>query len=237
MRTRVTVELWMAVGLGLAGLLHASAARADDQTAHRFGLVLGTGGGVAGLTASGPLPGLIAFTDLAAELKLEFRPWGGFLRADYLSSGNGARWHGWSFSTGAEYRLFGSVRKTALFLRGGVTYQRWMGDDTSCAVDVFVPNSCNLEGAPAPSFSMTADMVGLVGGVRVELPIKVLYLAFGANLVPVVAVDGSSPTGGVELGLTMDVGFRDTRATASVDVPRRPGRAYSPNADPTLDGN
>ena len=222
MHTRTAVEGLLAVGLGLAGFLLANTALGDDDVAYRYGLVVGIGGGMAGVAHPGPLPGFIGFTDLGAEIKGEVRPWGGFLRADFLSSGNDGRWTAWSFSTGVERRLFGGVHRAALFLRGGVAYERWLGNDNlkGCPVNFFVPTSCNLLGAPAATFTATTDMLGLVGGARLELPIRSSYLAFAGNVVPTVGIDGSSPAATLQLRFTVDLGFRDTRSDASVDVPR-----------------
>ncbi len=222
MGARTAVGALLAAGLGISGLLHTNTALGDDEVAHRYGLVVGLGGGLAGVVHPGPLPGLIGFTDLGAEIKGEIRPWGGFLRADFLSSGNDGRWTAWAFSTGVEYRLFGDARRTALFLRGGVAYERWLGNNNraGCPVNFVVPTSCNLLGAPVATFTASTDMLGLVGGARLELPIEAVYLAFGGSVVPTVGIDGGSPSATFELRFTVDVGFRDTRANASVDVPR-----------------
>jgi hypothetical protein len=215
MRNRTPLELSPligALGLGFACLLCASPARADDDNGHRFGLVAALGGGVAGVVHPGPLPGFIGFTDLGVEIMGEIRPWGGFLRLDYLSSGNDGRWTAFSFSAGTEYRLFGNVHRTALFLRGGLVYERWSGNDAGCPLDFVVPVSCNLEGAKPASFDVTTDMLGVVGGIRLELPISSVYLALSANVVPSVAVDHSNPAGTFQLRFDAEAGFRDVKA-------------------------
>lgn len=226
----------MAVGLGLSGLLHANPALADDDVGHRYGLVVGLGGGVAGVARPGPLPGFIGFSDLGAELKGEVRPWGGFLRVDFLSSGSDGRWTDWAFSTGVEYRLFGNTHRTAMFLRGGVDYERWLGNNNTagCPVNLVVPTSCNLLGAPAATFSTTTDMLGLVGGARLELPIAPVYVAIGASLVPTVAIDSSNPVATLSLRFTLDLGFRDTRSNAGEDVPRTYNEMRGRTAPPSL---
>ena len=168
----------------------AREARAEDAPS-RFGLVLSTGGGVAGVAHTGPLPGAIGFTDLGVEVFGELRPWGLFLRADFLSSGDDGRWTTYGLTLGTQYRLFGSVHRTALFLRGGLVFEHMLGNDAGCPVAFFVPSSCNLLGATDVStFSTHGEMLGLLGGVRVELPTPVFFVAFGASLVPTVDVAG-----------------------------------------------
>jgi hypothetical protein len=201
-------------------VLDAKLARADDDdNGHRFGLVPSFGGGIAGVVHPGPLPGFVGFTDLGAELLGEVRPWGGFLRADFLSSGNDGRWTAWSFGAGTQYRLFGTTERTALFLRGGLVYERWLGNNQGCPIPFVAPSSCNLLGTntgnpemPAPPpFSATANMVGVTLGARVEVPISAAYLAFGATFVPTAAVDASNPTAVFALRFDMELGFRDAR--------------------------
>ena len=135
---------WHGLAAGVAALAALScvsprSAHADDDSAHRFGMVGLIGGGIAGVPHPGPLAGFIGFTDLGVELLGEVRPWGGFLRAEYLSSGDAGRWTAFAFSGGVEYRLFGNTHRTALFLRGGVAYERWMGNTAGCPIDLFVP--------------------------------------------------------------------------------------------------
>jgi hypothetical protein len=222
MRSRAAVELSLLLGLALV-VFAPKTARADDD-GHRFGLVAGLGGGFAGVVHSGPLPGVIGFTDLGVEFLGEIRPWGGFLRADFLSSGNDGRWTAYAFGLGTQYRLFGTTAKTALFLRGGLTYERWLGNNQGCPVTFVVPNSCNLLGVTAPidsttpppaPFSTTADMLGLTGGIRLEVPISAFYLAVGATFVPTVSLDASYPTAVFALRFDLEAGFRDTRKQTS----------------------
>jgi hypothetical protein len=194
----------------------ARSALADDD-GHRFGLVPLIGGGVAGVLHPGPLAGAIGFTDLGVEILGEVRPWGGFLRAEYLSSGDAGRWTAFAFSAGADYRLFGNVHRTALFLHGGLAYERWSGNDKGCPVDFLVPDSCNLEGAQMTSFDVTADMIGVVAGARVEVPLSFLYIAFSGNFVPAVSVDSSYPAGTFELRFDTEIGFRDYRRNDDAD--------------------
>jgi hypothetical protein len=196
------------VALAIAAI--SGAARADDD-GHRFGLVGLIGGGVGGVVHPGPLAGPIAFSDLGVEILGEVRPWGGFVRAEYLSSGDSARWTVFAFSGGAEYRLFGDAHRTALFLRGGLAYERWNGNSAGCPIDLFVPNSCNLIGTMASSFDVSTDMLGVIAGARVEAPLGPVYGALSGNFVPVVAIDSSNPSAAFELRFTFELGFRDRR--------------------------
>jgi hypothetical protein len=222
MRSRAAVELSLLLGAALV-VLGAKTARADDD-GHRFGLVAALGGGFAGVVHPGPLPGVIGFTDLGVEILGEIRPWGGFLRVDFLSSGNDGRWTAYAFGAGTQYRLFGTTEKTALFLRGGITFERWLGNNQGCPITFVVPNSCNLLGVTAPivgttpppaPFSTTADMLGLTGGVRLEVPLSAFYLAFGATFVPTVSIDASYPAAVFALRFDIEAGFRDTRRHTS----------------------
>jgi len=222
MRTRTPLELSLLIGLGLAGLLRPTAARAADDEGRRFGLVATVGGGVAGVLHTGPLPGAVGYTTLGVEALAEVRPWGGFLRLDYLSSGSSGRWTALALGAGVDRRLFGDLNHTALFLRGGLAYERWSGNAAGCPVDFFVPVSCNLEGAGTSPFNVTADMVGFIGGARLELPTPSFYLALAANVVPTVGLDGGYPAGTLQLRFDLELGFRDTRQKADIDVPRDP---------------
>jgi hypothetical protein len=215
-------------------VLRPAVAHADDD-GHRIGLTIIAGGGGGGVIHPGPLPGPIGFTDLGVEAIGEIRPWGGFLRADYLSSGDGGRWTTWAFAGGTEYRLFGDARHTALFLRGGLAFEVLSGNDEGCPVVLFVPSSCNLTGAPASTYSVTAETIGLIGGVRLELPFPRFFVAFSANFVPTVAVasqvsgtsgDNAGPSGTLELRFDLEAGFRDLRRSDPGD--RSPVRSRRP---------
>jgi hypothetical protein len=205
---------WLGLGSGVA--------YAQDDASRRFGLTGALGAGVADVFHPGPLPGVVGFSDLGVQIMGEIRPWGGFVRGDFLSSGDDGRWTAYSVTAGAEYRLFGDLHHTALFLRGGLAYERWIGNTTGCPIDIFVPSSCNLTGHMAPAFSTSTDMLGVVAGVRVELPIPVIYLAFGLNFLPTVGIDKDAPGGTLQLRFDLEAGFRDTR----VD---RGGRGRTPD--------
>jgi len=232
MRRRGSFEVCLAAGLALATTVVAPSARADDDQGHRLGLVAAFGGGLAGVVHPGPLPALIGFTDLGGEILGEIRPWGGFLRVDFLSSGDDGRWTAYSFDAGTQYRLFGDARHWALFLRGGVAYERWLGNNgQGCAITFVVPNSCVLFGQnngglpqknPAPPFSTTTDMLGVLAGVRLELPLPAFYVALGATFVPTVSVDAANPVATFQLRFDLTVGFRDTRRNTAASRDYRP---------------
>jgi hypothetical protein len=165
---------------------------------------------VAGVAHSGPLAGAIGFTDLGVEIFGELRPWGFFLRADFLSSGNTGRWTTYSFAPGTQYRLFGTVHSTALFLRGGLVYEHMLGNEGGCPVPFVYPSSCNLTGV-TPSTPITGNLLGVLAGVRLELPVPVVYLALGASFVPAADLSASTPGGTFELRFDLEAGFRDER--------------------------
>jgi hypothetical protein len=201
----------------------AATGRADEgDKPYRYGLLISSGGGVAGVAHPGPLPSAIGFTDLGAEIFGEIRPWGLFFRADFLSSGDAGRWTTYSFALGPQYRLFGTVHSTALFLRAGVVYEHMLGNDIGCPVPFFFPSSCNLLGAPQASFSTTGDLLGVLAGVRVELPVPIFYLALGASFVPAGDLGSSIPSGTFELRFDLEAGFRDERTDKTDDRTRTP---------------
>jgi hypothetical protein len=231
MAPRSLLPLVLAAVLTATG--SSSVARADDD-GHRFGLVGLIGGGIAGVAHPGPLSSFIGFTDLGVEILGEVRPWGGFLRGEYLSSGDTGRWTAFSFSGGVEYRLFGDARHTALFLRGGLAYERWSGTSGGCPVDFLVPDSCNLLNAQGATFQVSTDMLGVIAGARLEAPISPLFLAVSGNVVPAIAVDSSNPAAALELRFTLEVGFRDRRTQddAQTRVPAR-GRSHTEYKSPS----
>jgi hypothetical protein len=204
--------VWAGLGASFAICFVAAAARADDgDRPSRFGLLLSSGGGVAGVVHPGPLAGAIGFTDIGVELFGELRPWGLFLRGDFLSSGDAGRWTTYSFAAGTQYRLFGTVHTTALFLRGALVYEHMLGNNVGCPIPFFIPNSCNLLGAPPASFSTTGNLLGALAGVRLELPVPVIYLGLGASVVAAGDLGASIPAGTFELRFDLEAGFRDER--------------------------
>ncbi len=221
--------LWAALGAGAALLLLSPGARAD-QVDSRYGFAPVVGTGIAGLTHAAPLPGFVAYTVLGGELLGEFPPWGGFLRVEYLSSGQGGRWTALSFALGVSRRLYGEVGHLSLLARGGIAYEHWSGISGGCDVLVFVPNSCFNQTPPpapgtttvaAPVTDYAADTLGVVAGVRLELPIRPIYLAFDMTFVPTVDVDSKFPTSVLGLRLDLVIGFRDRR-TPDAETEQQP---------------
>ncbi len=203
--------LSLALVLLAAALASPRTACADEPVPYRFGLVGVIGGGMAGVVHPGPLPGFIGFTDLGAEILGERRPWGGFLRVDFLSSGDSGRWTSFAFGAGTEYRLGVDVGRGALFLRGGLSYERWTGRSGGCPINFLVPSSCNNLNLAASTYDVTTDTVGLLGGVRYEVPLSAFYLALSASFAPAVAVDQSYPAAVFQLRFALEAGFRDAR--------------------------
>jgi hypothetical protein len=214
-------------------LAWAAEGRADVPDS-RFGLLPTVGAGVAGLTTPGSLPGFIGFTTLGGELFFQLRRWGFFAAFNFLSSGNGGHWTAYEGTGGVSYRLFGGSDSFALFARGGLVYQHWVGDVTGgCNIFLFVPNSCVTEGEV--SQSANGDAVGVSAGVRLEMPFRSFYLAVGSSFVPVVTInewpatppiDSLEPGGVFQFRFDIAVGFRDNRAShAAVHDPNEHHRS------------
>lgn len=201
-----------------------SAAETPDS---RIGIVPVVGGGFAGLTAPQPLPGVIVYTTLGAELFGQLRRWGLFLRFDFLSTGNDAGnttsqsgWAAYSADLGASYRLFGDSDSISLFARGAFTYEHWIAQvDTVCQLLPFVPSSCDTTGHAPEGFQ--GDAIGVTVGARLELPLRKFFVAFGANFIPLVTVNTSQDTPTLntamqpgdtfQFRLDLALGLRDTR--------------------------
>jgi hypothetical protein len=211
-----------------AGIACTRESRADPPDS-RFGLLPIVGGGVAGVTAPGTLPGFFAYTTLGGEVFGQLTRWGLFLRFDFLSSGADgptkasyqSGWNAYSFDAGASYRLFGDSKTISLFARAGVTYEHWVAQEQGpCAVLPFIPNSCPAPGTTEVGYE--GDAIGVNAGARLEFPLKGFYVAVGANFVPLVTFNTSNDMPGVpqtalqpgdvfQLRLDLALGLRDTR--------------------------
>jgi hypothetical protein len=223
---RSPLRLTLPAAFAVATLAWALASAAETPDS-RFGIVPVVGGGFAGLTAPQPLPGVIVYTTLGAEVFGQLRRWGLFLRFDFLSTGNDdgnatsqSGWSAYSADLGASYRLFGDSDSISLFARGAFTYEHWIAQvDTVCQLLPFVPSSCNTLGHLAEGFE--GDAIGVTVGARLELPLRRFYVAFGANFVPLVTVATSQdnptlntalqPGDTFQFRLDIAVGLRDTR--------------------------
>jgi hypothetical protein len=221
-----------ALGAALAvGALGMPAVARADAVDSRYGFTPFIGGGFAVVTHSSPLPSFIGLTALGAEIVGEVPPWGGFFRAEYLSSGQSGRWTGLSFVLGGTRRLFGEPARLSLLARGGIAYQHWHGASGGCDVVLFVPNSCIAQTTPPAPGTVMAPVVitdysgnamGIYAGARLELPIKPIYLALDASFVPVVDVDTTNPTAVLGFKLDLVLGFRDRRPSDAAPEPQQP---------------
>jgi hypothetical protein len=222
-KVRARVPSCALVALALLSATRSSKAEVPDS---RFGLIPTVGGGIAVLSSTGSpatftLPSFIGYTTLGGELFGQLRRWGLYGGFTFLSSGNAGRWTAYEGNLGFSYRLFGGSDSFALFARGGVVYQHWVGEQSGCTVLLFVPNSCVTEGEN--TVSINGDALGVSGGVRIEMPLQNFYIAFTSTLIPVVTVDdwpnnepvtvAQSIEPGVvfQFRLELEVGFRDNR--------------------------
>jgi hypothetical protein len=226
--------IWRSVrALSVASLLLVCVdARAEDIES-RFGVVPVVGTGVAVVAHPSQLPGFIGFSTLGAEIVGEILPWGGFLRGEFLSSGQTGRWTSLSFAGGASYRLLGAPTRLSLVGRAGLAYQRWEGSSGGCDVVIFFPNSCiNQSTPPTPGTvtsqptitTHTGDQLGILAGVRLELPITPVYIALDASFVPTFDIDSSTPTAVMGLKLDLVLGFRDLHHTGETNQSSGPTR-------------
>jgi hypothetical protein len=159
-----------------------------------------------------------------------------FLRALYESSGDDGRWTAPGGAIGASYRFFGDGETTwSLVARGGVIFERWHASTAGCAVPYFFPDNCkNFVATPprgviqdvTPITSVTVDTIGLLYGARLELPVKPVYMALGAELGSLVDVDASSPGVVLQARLTFTISFRNHQ---SEDESGGPGYRYEYN--------
>jgi hypothetical protein len=221
----------LVVGLGVGSTLGAPCLARADQVDSRYGFTPTVGGGFAVVTHASPLPGFVGMTALGGEILGEVPPWGGFLRAEYLSTGQDGRWTGLSFVLGGSRRLFGRATHLSLLARGGIAYQHWHGASGGCDVILFVPNSCISQAAPATPGTVTTPVnitdysgnaMGILAGARLELPIKPVYLAIDASFIPVIDVDTTSPTAVLGFRLDLVLGFRDRRVNTTAPEPQQP---------------
>ena len=111
-----------------------------------------------------------------------------------------------------------------------MTWQRWHASLGGCDVPFVYPNSCQDEPPPLPAgvigfanpdYDTTVDMFGLVGGVRVELPVSAVYAAVGAEVTGAVDATQASPGAAFTGQLTFTFGFRNHQTNSGVR-PARP---------------
>jgi hypothetical protein len=212
----------LAIAVGAASLSTGRAVHADTVD-WRYGFTPMVGTGFAFVTHAAPLPSFVGLTSLGGDFILEWPPWGGFLHGEYISSGNAGRWQALSFAVGGSRRLAGAAGHVSLVGRGGIAYEHWWGNtggSSTCEVLYFVPNSCDNQPAPAmmgtitattPFTSFAGDALGILAGLRLEIPILPVYVAIDASFVPTFDVDSSAPTAIIGFRLDLVLGFLDRR--------------------------
>jgi hypothetical protein len=210
-------------------------ARADgDGPPMRIGVLPTVGLGVATVSNASPFPSVIGLTTLGGEVHVEMLPYGAFFRFQYHSSGPDGHWTAPSFALGGTYRIAGDgITRVGILARGGLLWERWHATNGNCPVDFFVPTNCKALTPQAPSgvilnepsiVSVTADTFGLFGGLRAEMPLTKVYVAFDAEASGVVDVGSSFPGSVIALRIALTLGFRDTRGSEdAVQGPSGPG--------------
>jgi hypothetical protein len=196
----------------------------------RIGVHPLVGVGLAKLSNTGPFPNVIGLTTLGGDLHVERPPYGGFFRLQFHSSGLDGRWTAPSFALGASYRLYGdSVETFGILARAGVLWERWHATNANCPIDLFVPSNCKALAPPSPTgvilnqgpiVTQTADMFGLLAGVRAEMPIRFLYLAADFEASGVADFGDGFPGTLFQARVAVLAGFRDL-ANRGGSGPRR----------------
>jgi hypothetical protein len=233
------VRLALPCVLGLALLTSAASARADGQTDQgeddpnrlrgpRIGFIPGVGFGMRAFTAAPDhFVSFVGVSVTQLDISYEGEKIGGFLRGGFLSSGEDGRWTAPTLTLGGTYRLFGDgEERPALVARAGLLYERWHANTAGCNIPFFYPDSCQnfttppsgaggaqiVQQTAAPSYNVTVDTMGVMGGLRYELPVSAAYLALSAELMSTVDVSQASP--GLALGgqITFSFGFRNHQA-------------------------
>jgi hypothetical protein len=185
----------------------------------RFGLTAGVGVGFAGFTGNVAFPSSVFTTVIQGEALLELTRWGFFVRGGFLSSGGSGRWTAPLVALGSQYRLVGDgEERLGVVVRGAFLYERWsaVAAQVGCDVYYFFPNSCQNLVAPAespgaalPPPAVTADSVGLLVALRVEMPVEPVYVAFEGELSAAADVDQSVPGLAVAGQLVLTFALRD----------------------------
>jgi hypothetical protein len=196
----------------------------------RFGVLPTVGFGFAKIGGPGVLPGFIGLSTLGIEVHGEVPPYGGFVRFQFDSSGLDGRWTAPSFALGVTYRFIGDgVETLGIVGRAGLLYERWhgMSVNSNCPIDLFVPSNCKALVPPVPSgnvtppppvYTYTGDNLGLLAGVRLELPVQLFYLAVDGELGGLVEVGDSTPGTVVHLRFALVAAFRDVKKGDSAPV-------------------
>lgn len=225
----------LAAAVSLA--LSTGTALADDAPASRVALLPLVGVGFAHVSKSDVFPNNVGTTSLGLELDAQIAELGGLLRAQFLSSGQDGRWTGMSYAVGGSYRLFGDgFDSLSLITRAGLDYEHWRASTGGCDVMLFVPNNCKdftpppgsgVVNPPPPSVHLGFDAIGVFGGVRLELPVRGFYVAFDAEVAPLLELgDASGPMLQFRAGLVLALRHRRQKSGGVVDptYTPRPGR-------------
>jgi hypothetical protein len=223
-------------GLALGAFSVAREARAEYPS-QTLGIEPSFGGGVAGFTHAGALPGFIGYTTLGVELRAEFDAWGGFLRGEFYSSGEGGRWTAPAMMVGVTRRIYGDgITELGFTTHAGITYARWHGSNGGCPITLVFPSSCAEEPPPAASGGSantvaigtatvddTIDTLGLDVGARFEFPIHPIYLALDGDLSLAAPLESGPPGAVFQARVALVLAFRDVRSQA--------GGGSAPNED------
>jgi hypothetical protein len=220
----------------------ASAPQASDEgdvapglRGPRLGLTPGIGVGFTGFTGNVTYPSFVFTTAIQVEALLELTRWGFFVRGGFLSSGSSGRWTAPTVALGTQYRLLGDgEERLGLVVRAGAIFEYWTATPTVGSCDIFyvIPNGCQAQVAPPagapgvtpPAPTTTADSLGVLAAVRLEMPVEPVYVAFDAELSAAADVDQSTPGAAITGQLVLTFALRDhpkRRSGPQEFVPRR----------------
>ncbi len=205
----------------------------------RLRLAPRVGGGIGFVTGKiSPFPHTIGLTEIGGEVSYEVIPWGGWVQGTFESSGEDGKWTAPSIAAGFSYRLFGDgVERTSVLFRGGAVWEAWHASSTACSIYLFFPSGCvdlpprNPDGSLPAGYKAYDDNgqdVGLLAGVRLEVPLHFMYLAFDGSFVPTVDLTETTPTATFGFRFAMLIGFRDqrTRDEKKGDTKDNPDNRY-----------
>jgi len=185
----------------------------------RIGFTPGIGLGFAGFTGNVGFPSFVFTTAIQMEALIELERWGFFLRGGFLSAGSSGRWIAPTFAIGTQYRLLGDgEERWGLVVRAGAIYERWNATPVSGSCDIFyvIPNSCqnfveppNGPGTAPVAVAITADSVGVLAALRLDVPVEPVYVALDAEVSAAADVDQSIPGAAITGQLVLTFALRD----------------------------
>jgi hypothetical protein len=190
----------------------------------RIGFTPGIGIGFTGFTGNVTYPSFVFTTALQIEGLIELERWGFFLRGGFLSAGSSGRWIAPTIALGSQYRLIGDgEERWGLVVRAGAIYERWYASPATGSCDIFyvIPNGCQNYVTPpsgpgavaAVTPAVTADSIGVLAAVRLDLPVQPVYVAFDAELSAAADVDQSVPGAAITGQLVLTFALRDHAAS------------------------